>query len=812
MHNKNNMKGRNALIGALLALGLSPLAHADQTFTVTTLLDSTDSTPGDGVCLTGLVDNPCSLRAAVQEANLHNGITTINVPVHGIYYLGGADKEDEAVTGDLDVKSRIVINGAGSDVVAIDGLFEDRIFDVHPQSNLTLNDLTIRNGQNKVPPVDQNTIAPTDINQFDGGGGIKVIEAVLELNRVNVTDNAGGGQGGGIDARASNVTINASTISNNFIAGFGGGISNMNGQLKISDSTIANNVHDVQDIIFGGGIFNSGATSSLVIDRTTITKNSAYRDGGGIYHQIGGLLITNSTISENTARRWGGGFFNGNTGPYTVELKHVTIADNEALGNTNESTGGPQTLPVLRGGGFYNRAQENGGGGAVLRLNNSLVAMNGTGGDCYNDTTSNKPAVIISNGSIIGNNTNCRNKNAPGPVTIHSASAISLSSILADNGGPTLTLALGNGSIAINAGDAFYCIDHDQRSFGPRGSSCDSGAYERSVSDFGMPLITAAQPFGGSAVPGGADNPANATPQAFDLLTVVLAGETSVTDQVTVLDFDGPYSDFTSWNILAQDPDALTPSKGTVAWLDDQGAFTYTPDSGASGVDQFEYDVCDGNTCGRGTISVVINNSAVESSVIVKVDPADGTLSPVVVISEADLIATMSNPDFAFPLGAMFFEVTIRDINASSIVVTLELPDGLAVDPNAVVRKMNRFGNWMTLSTTPTSGISWAFFTPAAGGSPATVTLTLVDNDIFDHNLFRGIISDPVALGVATTPTATGGSSTTNTNTNTSTVTSTSTTSAAVADEGGGGIASLGGLTGLLLLSLWRRRRQLNLH
>jgi hypothetical protein len=51
---------------------------------------------------------------------------------------------------------------------------------------------------------------------------------------------------------------------------------------------------------------------------------------------------------------------------------------------------------------------------------------------------------------------------------------------LADNGGPTLTHALLEGSPAIDAGDDSVCPAVDQRGIArPQGAACDVGSYEQ---------------------------------------------------------------------------------------------------------------------------------------------------------------------------------------------------------------------------------------------------------------------------------------------------------------------------------------------
>jgi len=237
------------------------------------------------------------------------------------------------------------------------------------------------------------------------------------------------------------------------------------------------------------------------------------------------------------------------------------------------------------------------------------------------------------------------------------------------------------------------------------------------------------------------------------------------------------------------------------------GAFTYEALPGRSGIDQFGFEYCDaGGLCDQGVISVNINNVAVEPSVTATLHlAAPAEISPVTVIADADLIGTLSDADFAFPLGAMFFKVTGIPVGTSSVEVTLELPAGLDIATDAVVRKMNRFDTWMTLGNVVDPNLSSAVFASAVGGSPATVTLTLVDNDIFDLDRRIGSISDPVAIGVSTgaTPDPVDPSPT---------PTPAPAPAPDAAIEDGAGAAGLGYLSALLLFGLWRRRSGITLH
>src|SRR5215212_208924 len=79
---------RVALATALVAVGLvapplaaglvAPSANASTTFTVNSIGDQADTTVADGVCdVTVTVDDTCTLRAAIQEANATPGADVI---------------------------------------------------------------------------------------------------------------------------------------------------------------------------------------------------------------------------------------------------------------------------------------------------------------------------------------------------------------------------------------------------------------------------------------------------------------------------------------------------------------------------------------------------------------------------------------------------------------------------------------------------------------------------------------------------------------------------------------------------------------
>src|SRR3954465_15952495 len=75
-----------ALAILLLCLGAAPASALD--FVVNSTSDATDATPGNGVCDRGSTTpaSPCTLRAAIIEANSTSAPDVITVPA-GVYSL-----------------------------------------------------------------------------------------------------------------------------------------------------------------------------------------------------------------------------------------------------------------------------------------------------------------------------------------------------------------------------------------------------------------------------------------------------------------------------------------------------------------------------------------------------------------------------------------------------------------------------------------------------------------------------------------------------------------------------------------------------
>src|SRR3954451_17819639 len=146
---------RRSALAALvttLALALCAAPAAAVPFTVTSTADAVDANPGDASCASA--SNGCTLRAAVQEANMLAGPDEIDLPA-GTYRLTLAGTgEDAAATGDLDVTSDPTLVGSAARAVTITAHQEnsnsagiDRVLDVITGGALALSKVTLDGGQ-----------------------------------------------------------------------------------------------------------------------------------------------------------------------------------------------------------------------------------------------------------------------------------------------------------------------------------------------------------------------------------------------------------------------------------------------------------------------------------------------------------------------------------------------------------------------------------------------------------------------------------------------------------------------------------------
>jgi predicted outer membrane repeat protein len=296
-----------------------------------------------------------------------------------------------------------------------------------------------------------------DANQMDNVIHIAQLR-IVTLSGITVRDGKPlplpDGKGGGI-YNLGHVTVTDCVIEGNQADNFGGGIYS-SGTLKVIRSTIRFNTAR-----YGGGLDLDGPAT---VRDSTVHGNHADEDGGGIRNNALSMYVVNSTVSQNTADTNGGGIVNA----ATVALYNTTVTDNDADHDRDENGG--------IGGGVFNVP------GSRFIVGNSLIARN---------TLVDSPRYNDCNGTfeLYGKNLfgdfECTHTGI-GELDLISVDS-GMDTMLRDNGGPTLTLALPPGSTAIDSTiTTVGCIDEkgdqlttDQRG-APRvaGAKCDIGAYE----------------------------------------------------------------------------------------------------------------------------------------------------------------------------------------------------------------------------------------------------------------------------------------------------------------------------------------------
>jgi hypothetical protein len=428
------------------------------------------------------------------------------------------------------------------------------------QLNLTDTALTTINGANTVTISGNNAICVFQVNAG----------ATAELNGLRITGgNATTGfiDGGGIFNQGT-VTVNNSTFSGN-AARYGGAIVNYDGTLTVNNSTFSGNSASAG----GGAIGNTSivGTALLIVTNSTFSGNSTTGDGGAINQDAlngdgtASLTVNNSTFSGNSAGGSGGGIENF--------LGALTVNSSTFSGNSAGRSGG----------GIANFF------GPTVRLTNSLVAGNSAP---KGREVSGLDSGSNGNNNLIGYSGDSGIEGNFFPF-FYTTPNVGLSQILettlANNGGPTQTLALVAGSPAINAGNT--TLTTDQRGIArPQGAADDIGAFELVPPPNSPPV---------------ARNDSFTTNEDTALTGNVI---TNTTPNGADSDPDNnPLTVATVNGIAANVGTAISLTNGTLL-LNGNGSFTYTPTANANGSDSFTYTLSDGTaTSNTAAVSFTLN-------------------------------------------------------------------------------------------------------------------------------------------------------------------------------------------------------------
>jgi len=519
-----------AVAVASTATGAPPAAAAS-TVRVNTTLDETQA--GNGTCslreatlyANGTAEPDCASAAA-------SGTTTIDVPA-GVYILTG---------GPLSLTGNASISGAGAATTTISGGGVSQVLAVFSGARVSVSGVAVTGGQSGAACSGNMCVGlGLPVFGFPGGGIINngtltLTGVIVSGNRTGAgatnptcSDNHGGctagdgGDGGGI-SNTGTLTIAGSTITGNSTGsggagnmglpagggggsghgGNGGGISNT-GTLTITNSTIAGNTTGVGGDGARGGDGVSGAIGGAG------SNGGAAGSGGGI-ENTGQLVISGSTIAGNRTAAGGhggnGGDIGAGPGPGSGGVggqggsgggidssTDMTLSNSTIVGNVAATSGGPGSdgapdgrlvgsTPPGNGGGIEQRAM----GTTLTHVTIASNSAPGTGGgiDGHGGTITAANSIVASNaGSAPSQNCAGVVTDQGGNVEFGSSScpggflrADPKLATLADNGGPTQTIALEPGSAAIHR--VRTCVlSIDQRGAGrPVGAACDSGAYQ----------------------------------------------------------------------------------------------------------------------------------------------------------------------------------------------------------------------------------------------------------------------------------------------------------------------------------------------
>jgi hypothetical protein len=270
-------------------------------------------------------------------------------------------------------------------------------------------------------------------NDMTNRAGAILNNGTLVLRDSVLSTNIGGGL-----RNFGTATVDTCIISDNQ----GGGVRNeFSAAMTLTDSTVSGNVSDSFGL--GGGIWSDGTLISI---GNTVSGNVAGIRGGGIYNS-GSLTLINSTVSGNAAGSLGGGIHTDNS-TVDVSLINSTVANNSAP-NGSAISSDSAASQMLRG-----------------------TILEGTCGG---------PNLFTSDGYNIESPGDTCGFGQTGDQSGVTAGQLDLGE-LADNGGPTMTHALGVNSVAIDQIPEVDCgVTEDQRDQ-PRpetdGTMCDVGAFE----------------------------------------------------------------------------------------------------------------------------------------------------------------------------------------------------------------------------------------------------------------------------------------------------------------------------------------------
>ncbi len=420
---------------------------------------------------------PGTLRAAIAWANINTNTAPISIQ----FDTNGVFSQPQTITltlGTLDltntISKSINIDWTGSNPLTISGGGTSGIFAIAPGVTASFTGLTLIDGSAAV------TTPPSGGGAINSGGGAINNAGNLTITDSTLMDNAAPltGSGAGI-INTGALIVSGSSFSDNVAAYYGGAIYNDG---ATATATVSNSTFVDNSTLYGLGGAIDNQDGSLTVTASTFQGNSSF-EGGAIFNRAGMTSVTTSTLMGNSAYQ-GGGLFNDGTGTTvgTVLISASTIAGNSAFqgGAISNNFAGVMTMSdstlANNTATQYGGAIDNVGS---LTIVSSTIAYNVvlTGGvaggiDVYAGTTAVYDTIVDLN--TVGTGTSAVASDIVGTVVAASSYNLvgtggltnkvnnnlagvtdpGLAPSLANNGGPTQTIALLFGSAAIGAGSA----------------------------------------------------------------------------------------------------------------------------------------------------------------------------------------------------------------------------------------------------------------------------------------------------------------------------------------------------------------------
>lgn len=262
----------------------------------------------------------------------------------------------------------------------------------------------------------------------------------------------------------------------------------------ISLSTIQDNGSGFKVNLSSVNVSHSGAPSTINLGVMLSNLNEVHVDGMSVSNNMIGMLLNNSKIetanytiqnttlnSNNLAIGVATANSSGNEGwgNLNLVLRNNTIVGN---GTPNSDDGGSELSSIgsqIYAGGLQLYAGEV--GVMTVTLQNNIIANNRISTDNHLMNCSSEPSGASPTVTSLGNNLS--DDDCAGTLGSSDQKNVSGASSnlgpLQNNGGAVLTMALQNGSSAIDGGATIGAVTTDARGVGrPKGVAYDIGAYE----------------------------------------------------------------------------------------------------------------------------------------------------------------------------------------------------------------------------------------------------------------------------------------------------------------------------------------------